>query len=526
MIDLIVKATLLLVAGLIAWGLAGKSSAATRHLTLATTFGTLFALPLVIASAPEIAVPIPASRVEAQSQPVEGRAATAEVVMRPEPASMLPAWPILLSAVWMTGTMLLLVSLAVDLWRLRRFRQNGLPAPELRTIFQPLTSASGIRRPVELLLHESIPAPITCGLVRPAILLPVDALSWSEDNLRRALIHEMEHVRRLDWPMQIVARAVCAFYWFHPLVWVAVRKLSLEAERSCDDAVVRGEESTDYAEQLLTLARRMSNNPGQAALGMAHRSDLSTRVTSLLDGRQRRGRAGVWATAGAVFVACALVFSVGPMRAVAQPSLDLRSTPFDRVLFEAAEKKDLPAMERVVALGANVNAKLDGDGSPLIAAARRGHNAAIAYLLDRGADPNMPVSGDGSPLIVASQKGHLSTAKLLLDRGADVRLPVPGDGNPLIMAARGGNVDMLQFLLERGADIEQVVPGDENALIEASASGNLPAVKFLVNRGANIQARIQVDNGREGEWRSALNMARRRKHAAVVSYLESVGAHE
>ena len=41
--------------------------------------------------------------------------------------------------------------------------------------------------------------------------------------------------------MQILARAVAAFYWFHPLVWMAWRRLCLEAERSCDDAVVMSE---------------------------------------------------------------------------------------------------------------------------------------------------------------------------------------------------------------------------------------------------------------------------------------------
>ena len=52
------------------------------------------------------------------------------------------------------------------------------------------------------------------------------------------------------------------------------------------------EERTDYAEQLVTLAQRMSATPVQPMLGMANRSDLSTRVTAVLDDRLRRGRAG------------------------------------------------------------------------------------------------------------------------------------------------------------------------------------------------------------------------------------------
>ena len=56
-------------------------------------------------------------------------------------------------------------------------------------------------------------------------------------------------------------------------------------------------------------------------------------------------------------------------------------------------------------------------------------------LLDRGAQVNAVVDGDGSPLICAAREGHLDIVRLLLEHGADVNLAGPGDGNPLIMAA-------------------------------------------------------------------------------------------
>jgi beta-lactamase regulating signal transducer with metallopeptidase domain len=117
---------------------------------------------------------------------------------------------------------------------------------------QSLASECGVRRKVEVLLHEGIPGPLTCGLWRPAILLPDEACEWNEADLRRALVHELEHVRRGDWAIQLAARATCILlYWFHPLVWVAFRRLSLEAERAADDAVVRSAEHTEYIDELL-----------------------------------------------------------------------------------------------------------------------------------------------------------------------------------------------------------------------------------------------------------------------------------
>jgi beta-lactamase regulating signal transducer with metallopeptidase domain len=147
-------------------------------------------------------------------------------------------------------------------------------------------------------------------------LLPDEASEWNEADLRRALVHELEHVRRGDWAIQLVARVTCIFYWFHPSVWVALRRLSLEAERAADDAVVRSAEHTEYAEQLVLLAGRLAKAQAQVALGMANRSDLSARVSALLDDSQRRGRAGWLATATVLSVASLIVLTLAPVRAV------------------------------------------------------------------------------------------------------------------------------------------------------------------------------------------------------------------
>jgi beta-lactamase regulating signal transducer with metallopeptidase domain len=95
---------------------------------------------------------------------------------------------------------------------------------------------------------------------------------------------------------------------------VAFRRLSLEAERAADDAVVRSAEHTEYAEQLVLLAGRLSKTQAKPALGMANRSDLSARVSALLDDGQRRGRAGWRPTASALSVAGLVVLTLAPVR--------------------------------------------------------------------------------------------------------------------------------------------------------------------------------------------------------------------
>jgi beta-lactamase regulating signal transducer with metallopeptidase domain len=138
------------------------------------------------------------------------------------------------------------------------------------------------------MLHEEMQTPLTFGVTRPAIILPTDSRRWSNAELRRALLHELEHVRRNDWVVRLAVRVACVLYWFHPLVWVAWRRLRLETERASDDAVIQSAADTDYADQLVALAQRMLVTRAQHALDMANRSDLSARVMAILDANRRR----------------------------------------------------------------------------------------------------------------------------------------------------------------------------------------------------------------------------------------------
>src|SRR5262245_7794995 len=78
-------------------------------------------------------------------------------------------------------------------------RRTGIPWREAEWTAFSLAIEIGIRRRVGVLLHESVCGPMTCGTLHPAILLPIDAPSWTREELSRAIVHELEHVRRGDW---------------------------------------------------------------------------------------------------------------------------------------------------------------------------------------------------------------------------------------------------------------------------------------------------------------------------------------
>lgn len=511
-LSILIKATLLMVFGLAAVGIARHARASTRHLLLATTFATLLMLPIAIVAGPRLAVEIPAAQfsnsVGATGFTPSSEGVTQVATNKLAPVNLgnsswsMPPLATVLRGIWLAGVFLFTIPLAVDFWRVRRLLQNGLPSLRLSDLTKAIANERGVRRHIKVLLHEDVRAPLTCGVWRPVIMMPADADEWTEDNLRRALVHELEHVRRGDWLTQLVSRTVCLFYWFHPLVWVGWRWLRLEAERACDDAVVQTAEHTEYAEQLVMLSRQLSTYRAHSVLGMANRSDLSKRVLALLDKSQRRGPTSLRTVTSVMLIATLAVVSLGSLRAVASNQTQISnvaktdSSPVDRALVEAADEGSIAEINRLLEAGANVNCIVEGDGTPLIAAARNGHLSAVALLLDRGADPN---------------------------------LQVRGDGNPIIMAAREGHAEIVELLLSRGANINHVVPGDENALIQASGEGHLAVVKLLVGRGADVNVRVWEGPGgtrTSGEWRTPLNRARKGGHTEVINYLLSVGARE
>ena len=135
--------------------------------------------------------------------------------------------------------------------------------------------------------------PLTWGIFHPVIVLPSTAEHWPEDRRCIVLSHELAHIARQDWLLQICAELARAIYWFHPLVWLAAARLRLESERASDDAVLlSGIAPSQYASQLLDLARTLENT-GRAwstALALARPSNLERRFAAMLNPSIDRSR--------------------------------------------------------------------------------------------------------------------------------------------------------------------------------------------------------------------------------------------
>jgi bla regulator protein blaR1 len=147
---------------------------------------------------------------------------------------------------------------------------------------------------VPLELDAPIPArsspapnePGVAGLFRPVLLLPDGICArLTPQQLQAIVTHEMCHVRRRDNLTASIHMIVEAVFWFHPLVWWMGRRMIVEREAACDEAVLAaGGDREDYAEALLTVCKFYVESPLASAAGVAG-ADLKKRIEGIMTPR-------------------------------------------------------------------------------------------------------------------------------------------------------------------------------------------------------------------------------------------------
>jgi bla regulator protein BlaR1 len=509
MTALLVKATVAMLGALALVVLAPRSRASVRHLILTALFAFLLLLPAVQAIAPVLLIPVPATTLTRTITPAATDFQPAAVQNDAE-VSVVPSrsfyWISLAARVYLFVATFLLISLAIGVIRLRRMANRAEVWLEGTARMNEIAHEANIRRSALVVASPEVAVPLTFGFRRSTIVVPVEAREWSADELTRALRHELEHVRREDWLLQLAARVACAVYWPHPLVWAAWRRFCLEAERACDDAVIGFSEPAAYAGQLVSLARNLRGFTTVPALGMASRSKLAQRVSAILDPAQRRGPYGQFSAAIVMVLLLVLLVGVAPARLIAAVAEAAQSDSFNP--------------------NPDFNIDVDDEhpryGEVLVRLAEKGEIERLQKLFEAGVDVNTVALGDGTALIGAARAGRPETVEFLLDNNADPNVTSRGDGSPLIAAAEGGHVAIVNRLLDAGANIDEIVPGDENPLMGASWQGQAAVVRLLIDRGADVNAETHAD----GELRNPLKLARRGGNAEVVKMLIDAGARE
>jgi beta-lactamase regulating signal transducer with metallopeptidase domain len=355
------RATVLL-AGALALSVAfGRTAAAARHALWTVTCVALLLLPWAPSVVPSLAVPWPSGVIGAA-----GGDAAARAVFRapmtvavgsdggplaqhvwdappfprgqvPEPrgtdgAGQFLRGRALLLLLWLAGTAAATLSLALGVCRVRRMagRATHVEDADWRSSLEDARRRVGVRRPVALGATVSAPVPLTGGVVRPYILVPEFARTWSAERREIVLLHELVHVARHDALRQLLGRLALALYWFHPLARLGARQALLAREEACDDAVVAlGPRPSVYARHLLELSEPLRAPAAPlAALPLIERPQLERRVMAILSPAPRaRARTTLAATACAAVWALTVAAATPAAQSVDAPQVPVPTAP-------------------------------------------------------------------------------------------------------------------------------------------------------------------------------------------------------
>ena len=368
-------------------------------------------IPMPVGVLPEVPVAEPPAAVEAPASPLP-EPITEHI---PQPART-PWWQRLrglleanlawIVAVWAAGVIVLSVRLLWGWVRVQRMRASGTRdgCAAWQDAVGRLSERLKVSRPVQLLESSLARVPIAVGWLRPVILLPASALTGlTIEQLEAILAHELAHIRRHDYLVNLLQTVVDTLLFYHPAVHWVSHRVRVERESCCDDlAVAVCGDSLTYARALARVAELGRQNPHLAVA--ASEGKLLGRIRRIVGLPDRdpvvsaRWLAGLLVvaaliTAGLVMYACAGTRVAQPA-VTEQPAEESESAWGEAVEGVQVEEPTFgPVIERVV------RDAVDGPGNFLdldtgelhtmpsgLATARNSHSAQMEWLLSVGID--------------------------------------------------------------------------------------------------------------------------------------------
>ena len=185
---------------------------------------------------------------------------------------------------WAIGVLVCSMRLAGGWWQARRLVRLGTRpiAAHWEQVKDTLAARLGLSRTVRLLESTRLHVPVVVGWLRPVLLVPTAVLGGlSPEQLEAVIAHELAHIRRHDYVVNLLQSAVETLLFYHPAVWWVSSAVRTEREHCCDDlAVVACGDAVLYARALTAIETLRHEEMGVAMAVTG--SPLLARVRRLL----------------------------------------------------------------------------------------------------------------------------------------------------------------------------------------------------------------------------------------------------
>jgi len=160
-------------------------------------------------------------------------------------------------AIWMVGVLALSIRLLGGWLTAHRVaqRQRRPATPEIQAMAARLAERLALRRIVDVVESAGVAVPIMVGWLKPVIVLPTAVISgFTPDQVEALIVHELAHIRRNDYLVNLLQAAVETVLFYQPAVWWVSGRIRAEREHCCDDVAVTMCDRLVYARALSDLA--------------------------------------------------------------------------------------------------------------------------------------------------------------------------------------------------------------------------------------------------------------------------------
>ncbi|MEA2236868.1 MAG: hypothetical protein QOC81_1592 [Thermoanaerobaculia bacterium] len=244
---------------------------------------------------------------------------------------------------WLIGVLVLSIRLLFGWLRAHAIaKRNAIDAaPEWQRAAHRLAHALKLRRAVQLLESAAVEVPTVIGWLRPVVLLPAATLTGlSTEQMEMILAHELAHVRRNDFFVNLMQAVVETLLFYHPAVWWISNRIRVEREHCCDDVAVSVSGNALVYARALTRLEELRVADAQAFIA-ANGGSLIGRIRRLAGARAESPNAPSRFVAGAALLTVLIALIVAPSLPLRgqQQKADPKPTPKPQASQSSVEVK-------------------------------------------------------------------------------------------------------------------------------------------------------------------------------------------
>lgn len=231
-----------------------------------------------------------------------------------------------------------------------RLRRNGLHKASYtyRLFVQKIGKHLGIKKTVHLYISDLVQSPLTIGFFKPVILLPVAAMNnLSTQQVEAILLHELSHIRRYDYLVNILVAVIHTILYFNPFVKRFMNAIEGERENCCDEMVLQFEyDKVSYASALLTLEKQAAQHQ-LLAIAANGKNTLLHRIERIV-GMQKKPTFNITHFVG-VAASLILIFVINSFIISGKEKINLQMEGFNSPLaMFSSDHYDAPAIQEKI----------------------------------------------------------------------------------------------------------------------------------------------------------------------------------